>query len=601
MSLAESTVSRGAAKRFRVILIKPSHYDDDGYVIRWFRSTMPSNSLASVYGLVMDAIGRNVLGDQIAFDVTAVDETNTRVRVTDIIKDFQREGTIGFVGLVGVQSNQYPRALDIARPLRAAGIPVVLGGFHPSGLLSMFPTIMPDVQSALDLGISIYAGEAEGRIDDLLRDAAANTLKPIYNYIQDLPSLEGSITPFLPYEHVKRTIGNMTSFDAGRGCPFQCSFCTIINVQGRQSRRRSPDDVERILRQNAAQGVNRYFITDDNFARNKDWEIIFDRIIHLREKEGMDVGFMIQVDTLCHKIPNFIEKARRAGVTRIFIGLENINPDNLMAAKKRQNKITEYRKMLLAWKSAGIWTYAGYILGFPNDTPESIRADIEIVKRELPLDILEFFFLTPLPGSEDHKTLWTKNIAMDSDLNKYDLEHAVTAHPKMSKAQWEDIYWNAWQIYYTPEHIETILKRAKASGIKIYRLMVIILWFASSLRVEKVHPLQGGILRIKNRRERRSDMPMESILAFYPKFAVEFLGKHARILREAWRIRRICHRVEADPANLTYTDLAMTPVDEHDTENLEMFTHNQGARDAVVHAKKIQTLTHGKDAVAAAE
>ena len=112
---------------------------------------------------------------------------------------------------------------------------------------------------------------------------------------------------------------------------------------------------------------------------------------------------MIQVDTLCHKIPNFIEKAKRAGVTRVFIGLENINPDNLAAAKKRQNKITEYRKMLLAWKAQGIITLAGYILGFPADTPETIRRDIEIIQRELPLDVLEFFCLTPLPGSEDHQ------------------------------------------------------------------------------------------------------------------------------------------------------------------------------------------------------
>ena len=74
---------------------------------------------------------------------------------------------------------------------------------------------------------------------------------------------------------------------------------------------------------------------------------------------------MIQVDTMCHKISEFIEKAKRAGVTRVFIGLENINPDNLAAAKKKQNKITEYRKMLLAWKAQGIFTYAGYILGFP--------------------------------------------------------------------------------------------------------------------------------------------------------------------------------------------------------------------------------------------
>ena len=131
---------------------------------------------------------------------------------------------------------------------------------------------------------------------------------------------------------------------------------------------------------NWAHGVHKFFITDDNFARNKDWEAIYDRIIKLREEDGLDVRFMIQVDTLCHKIPNFIEKSKRAGVTRVFIGLENVNPDNLTAAKKNQNKITEYRKMLLAWKAQGIMTLAGYILGFPADTPESIRRDIQIIQ-----------------------------------------------------------------------------------------------------------------------------------------------------------------------------------------------------------------------------
>ena len=128
-------------------------------------------------------------------------------------------------------------------------------------------------------------------------------------------------------------------------------------------------------------------------------------MIEMREGEGLNIGFTIQVDTLCHKIPRFIEKATRAGVRRVFIGLENINPDNLIAAKKRQNKITEYREMLQKWRNHGAITYAGYILGFPADTKASILRDIEIIKRELPIDILEFFFLTPLPGSEDHKVL----------------------------------------------------------------------------------------------------------------------------------------------------------------------------------------------------
>ncbi|RUV78483.1 radical SAM protein, partial [Mesorhizobium sp. M1A.F.Ca.IN.020.32.1.1] len=132
-------------------------------------------------------------------------------------------------------------------------------------------------------------------------------------------------------------------------------------VQGRRSRFRSADDIEKLVRMNWAQGVHRFFITDDNFARNRNWEAIFDRLIELREKGAIPLGLMIQVDTLCHKIPNFIEKAKRAGVTRVFIGLENVNPENLTAARKSQNKITEYRKMLLAWKAQGIMTLAGYI------------------------------------------------------------------------------------------------------------------------------------------------------------------------------------------------------------------------------------------------
>jgi hypothetical protein len=97
-------------------------------------------------------------------------------------------------------------------------------------------------------------------------------------------------------------------------------LCTIINVQGRKSRFRSPDDLKKIVRENYAQSIRRFFITYDNFARNRDWELLFDRLIELRAGDCPKIGFTIQVDTLCHKIPNFIEKAAQAGVRRVFIG-----------------------------------------------------------------------------------------------------------------------------------------------------------------------------------------------------------------------------------------------------------------------------------------
>ena len=381
---------RAGAQRFVLLLVKPSHYDDDGYVIQWFRSAIPSNSLAALYGLAQDSAARRVLGDEVEISIHAFDETNTRIR-SDRLAATIKAADGGMVMLVGVQSNQFPRALDIARPLRQRGIAVAIGGFHVSGTVAMLDGIDADLTQARELGVSLFAGEAEGRFDQVLRDAWAGRLKPNYDFMDDLPGIEGAPVPLMPRDRVKRTAGAVTSFDAGRGCPYQCSFCTIINVQGRKSRRRSPGDIELLVRANLEQGLNRFFITDDNFARNKDWEPILDRLIQLREQEALKFSIIIQVDTLCHRRPNFIKKCARAGVKRVFIGLENINPESLAGAKKRQNKITEYRKMLLAWKQAGVLTYAGYILGFPNDTPETILRDIEIIKRELPVDLPHFW------------------------------------------------------------------------------------------------------------------------------------------------------------------------------------------------------------------
>ena len=585
------------ARRFQIALIKPSHYDDDGYVIQWFRSVIPSNSLASVYALIEDARQRRVLGDDVEIDIDAVDEVNTRIRPQRIIRRFRRHDNFGLVFLVGVQSNQYPRALDIARPLRAAGIPVAIGGFHVSGCISMLGETEGDLTVARDLGITLYAGELEGRCDAFLRDAAARTLKPIYNSLAELPPIEAMPPPVLPARFLRRTYKMMSSFDAGRGCPFECSFCTIINVQGRKSRNRSGDDVERLIRMNLAQGGNFFFITDDNFARNKDWEPIFDRMIAIRrEVEGTphDIRAIIQVDTLCHKNPNFIEKAKRAGVRRVFIGLENINPRNLAAAKKRQNKITEYREMLLAWKHAGIVTYAGYILGFPEDTPESIAEDIAIIQRELPLDILEFFCLTPLPGSEDHKKLWQRGVAMDPDLNKYDLEHVVTAHPKMTREQWEGIYRQAWRLYYTDEHIERLLRRAAATGMSVSGTAAMIFGFSALIEIENVHPLQAGIIRVKHRTDRRPGLPVEPAWRFYPRLVAENLRKLRKYYTYWRRVDRLRRSIRTDPERFNYWDPALAPPDAADTETLALFTHNEAARAAVQHVRKIKELTGHK-------
>jgi len=581
-----------SAKRFQLILIKPSHYDDDGYVIRWWRAMIPSNSLAALYGIAADCAEREVLGPGVGIDIKVIDETNTRVNIPELLAQLARHGNFGMVGLIGVQSNQYPRALDIARPFRAANIPVSMGGFHVSGCLSMLDGKAVELDACREMGISMFAGEAEGRLDKVLQDAAYGQLEPVYNFMNDLPGIGGTPVPFLRKENIQHTLGLSSSFDAGRGCPYQCSFCTIINVQGRKSRFRSADDIEKLVRMNWAQGIHKFFITDDNFARNRDWEAIFDRLIELREKDGIPLGLMIQVDTLCHKIPNFIEKSKRAGVTRVFIGLENVNPDNLTAAKKNQNKITEYRKMLLAWKAQGIMTLAGYILGFPADTPESIRRDIQIIQHELPLDVIEFFVLTPLPGSEDHQTLWRKGVEMEKDLNVYDVEHVCTAHEKMSREEWESVYREAWSLYYSPEHVKTLLRRAVATGVPLASLVKVLVSFATTVPLENVHPLQSGLLRLKHPSELRPGLQPVHPLLFWPRFAWETFSKHMKLASVIVKMSYAAFKIARDPASKTYMDQALTPVGEDDEEKLDLFTKTAGGTAAVNHVRKIAKLTH---------
>jgi pyruvate-formate lyase-activating enzyme len=546
-------------------LIKPTRYDDDGYPLQWRLSLVPSNSLACVAGLARDAIVRGALRDLGEVHVKTYDEINTCVDVRKLIAAAKTRRVLVF--LVGVQTNQFPRAIDLARPLRAAGIPVCVGGFHVSGCLSMLKSLPPDLVEAQALGVSFFAGEAEEkRLDEVLRDGFSNTLKPIYNHLAHAPNLAGEPIPLLHGDEVAKTNKKVSSFDLGRGCPFECSFCTIINVQGRKSRFRTPDDLERIVRANAKAGISRFFLTDDNFARNKHWEALLDRLIELRE-QGLGVHLHVQVDTVAYKIPRFIEKLQRAGGSHVFIGLENINSDNLEQSKKKQNRVEDYKEMVLAWKKRHFVITCGYIVGFPHDTKASLMQDVETIKRELAIDNIYLNYLTPLPGSEDHRKLTEAGVWMDPDMNKYTLDHRVTHHPVMSDEEWDQAYREFHARYYTFEHMERILRRMVAVGSRrelttINRLV----GYREAVRAEGVSMLESGLVRMRNRRQRRSGMKIESPLVFYPWHWYRTVKGVAAYVSTTLRLRAILRRIERDPRRHEYQDAALTLADANDAE-----------------------------------
>ncbi|MBN2340617.1 MAG: radical SAM protein [Deltaproteobacteria bacterium] len=544
-------------RHFHIYLVKPSHYDDDGYPITWRKALIPSNSLAALNALCEDFKQRQVLGKQVSVHIHVVDETNTRIRPSKIAAAIHRPDTRGFVGMVGVQTNQFPRAMDLCDAFTRLDVPVCVGGFHVSGYLSVMGELPKRAISAQQQGVSFFTGECEeGRIDTVLCDAFQGRLAPLYNFLGQLPDIAGAPTPILPLDEIQKTEGHYAPFDLGRGCPFQCSFCTIINVHGQKSRFRTADDLEKIIRSNYDRGVRRFFLTDDNIARNKNWESLFDRLHQLRV-EGLRFRIFCQLDIPCHKIPNFAYKALQAGIDQLLIGMESVNPENLESIQKKQNKAHEYKEALSLWKRHRVVVNASYIVGLPHDTVDSIREDVETIKRDLPVDAIYFTNLTPLPGSQLHRQMLEDGQLLDPDDNAYDTNHYVFNHSKMSTEEWREANKTAWKTFYTIDHMRTIIKRLVAQKSEkrlttIYRLAMNHYFGIYTT----IHPIDGGLFRKRYRTDRRPTLPKENPLVFYPKHFANVIASSVHIFYLVNKLWRAYKKFRKDPGIHDFTDNA---------------------------------------------
>ena len=529
-------------KKFRIVLIKPSKYDDDGYVIRFWKGVLPSNTLNVLHGLTEEVKSSRVFGD-LRIEIVTFDETAEKLPVKKIIRWSRHPSTKLVVGLVGVQTNQFPRAFELARQFRAAGIDVIIGGFHTSGTINMLSDQEPDIQALVKESISIVSGEVEENWAEILADALHGRLKPIYSFAQDLQNLVDICNAPLPRISPKTmrrfAKPNFGTAETSRGCPFACSFCTIINVQGRKMRERSPESIAEMARRNYFDhGITFYFFTDDNFARKKLWRETFEEIIKLRE-EGIKISFMMQVD-LARKPKDFVGLAAEAGCTQVFIGMESVNPQNLKAEGKGQNHVEEYQEIINEWHAAGIVVHTGYIIGLPFDTKVQVPQDIRYLMDVIGPDQASFFMLTPLPGSHDHREMKKRGEWMDPDFNKRDSFHATIEHPNMTSEEWFQAYEEAWKSFYSKENMTKILSRWNHNPKAYWNLMSVFFWYKNAAVIEKEHPMIAGFFRLKDRLSRRPGFAIDPLPAHLWKRAKEVVAlfiswaKFLKEMEEVW-------------------------------------------------------------------
>ncbi|MBI4049853.1 MAG: radical SAM protein [Candidatus Doudnabacteria bacterium] len=523
-------------KRLVVLLIRPSKYHSDGYLLQLLRGSLPSNSLAVMNSLT-EAAFNGPLADIARKEVYVYDELvcDGRVQVSQLMKRHAREGTVVVAGLVGVQTNMFPRACDLAKEFTRAGAVVVMGGFHVSGSITMLhdkqhpvgscpheaqpsdcELMPPECAEIMREGVIIFHGEAENLWPAVLADICRGTPKSLYR--GGRPDLAKAPPPSYPPNYFNGFFGKLRTMDSGRGCPFDCSFCTIINVQGHDMRFRTLDAIKAWIRSACAvDGRTFWFFTDDNFCRNPCWEDILLACSNL-QAEGLQFSFMIQSDLAAWRLKGkktgrrFVELLAEAGCSQVFLGVESVRQDTLQHTGKPQNRVETYQHMVDLYHSAGIACHASFIIGFPGDTPATVAEDVRTLKN-IGFDQASFYMLCPLPGSQDHMQMQAAKKWMDPDFNRYDSFQPAMRHPLMSAQQWQEAYDNAWREFYTTEHLVSVLSRVNPGNY--WGAMRTFLWYRWSALREGVHPMLGGFYRRRCRQDRRPGLEKESRLEFW--------------------------------------------------------------------------------------
>ena len=188
-------------------------------MIRYLRGVLPSNTLACLYSLTEQARQSKGLGDDVHIRTTLIDESVQKVKIKKIVRIARRHaaGTRTVIALAGVQTNQYPRARDLALRFREAGLTVMIGGFHMSGILALADNIPADIQDLLDHGVTIVKGEVEETWAQLLRDAFHGRLQPLYDFLDQKPDLFSKPIPRVHRKYMKRFVfTGFGTIDAGR-------------------------------------------------------------------------------------------------------------------------------------------------------------------------------------------------------------------------------------------------------------------------------------------------------------------------------------------------------------------------------------------------
>jgi hypothetical protein len=501
-------------QKLRVVLIKPSKYDTDGSVQRFKKGYMPNATLYHIASLTPSRIGNTVVSVHTIDEYVHQDLDYLRLLHHD--PEF-----ITVLALVGVQSHQFHRALDLAAYALGHNVRhCIIGGPH---------VMTCDTSELQGRGVSFAIAEAELIWNQILQDATEGELRPVYGAERRWAEhLSGVVINPPSQIDLARYGAPVLGLYPVRGCPYRCSFCSVIKISGRAVRNPDIESTLESLRRAKGGGVRLIKFVSDNFNKFPQVRPLLQAMID----ERLDLPFYCQCDTQISKDPELVEMLGRAGCYEMFVGVESFNRATLKAAGKYHNHPEQYAEIVRLCNAAGIRPHFSNIIGFPDDNEEGVQHHLEVLKSLQPR-VASFYILTPIPGTEQYDEFRNAGWITERNLDRFDGSCSTWTHPHFTGNELEDLLYHCYVNYYG-----FLIRRG---GLREDDLRLAV--FCRYTATHRKHPMAGGVDPIRidtvsdyiTLRRKRYDIDLAPLPA-----SLQLTAQDEALNRSAdWRTQRI--------------------------------------------------------------
>ena len=462
----------------RVIIVKPSKYSVTGYVERFRRGFMPNSTVPYIRSMTPPSI------DGQTIETEAIDEyVQTDLSYLDLLRNPSQPTLLA---LVGVQSHQFQRSLDLAAFARANGVQhCVIGGPHP---------MTCDTTMLQNRGVSFALSEAETIWPRILRDAVQGQLEPVYGANQRWAEEVQAPVLIPPSKRdLQRYFVPMLGIYPARGCPFTCNFCSVIKIAGRQVRSQAIEITMESLRRAKAAGVRMVMFTSDNFNKYSEAQTLLEQMI----QEKIDIPFFVQCDTQIAKQEELVSLLARAGCFEVFVGVESFSRQTLLSVHKTQNHPSRYGDIVNLCRKYAVLSHFSNIIGFPDDSADSVRQHLDVLRGLRP-DLASFYILTPIPGTEQYDDFLEAGWIEEQNLDRFDGTTTTWRHPNVSWKELQALLFQCYRRFYDfRQLVNTAIRgfrRESIAGIITHLAHPTFNRISAAMRF---HPMAGGISRVR--------------------------------------------------------------------------------------------------------